>query len=236
LPPCSDIYLLGDQRGGSEWEPIKILLLRENSTYTPNSQLWIPTRVCQGHVVTMVLPTLGTNPKRFKCRSTKQEAKDLAVLQEPWRTVHGPGVDGPRSPCGRSATHDGLSVKYEQNDPTGTSTRGWSVPHPRTVREQLVPRGQSATSGRTVRQTPSGQQQLANRIKTKALKNTRRTRRTPGRTTPRGQSARTPRTVRQAREQQHEPETSTTKAPTRPFISQTAEALEERFGDDVKRP
>jgi hypothetical protein len=28
---------LGDLRGGSEWEPIKILLLRENSAYTPNS-------------------------------------------------------------------------------------------------------------------------------------------------------------------------------------------------------
>jgi hypothetical protein len=50
------------ERGG-EWEPIQILLLRENSAYTPNSQLRVPTRVCQGHVVTTVLPTLGTNPK-----------------------------------------------------------------------------------------------------------------------------------------------------------------------------
>jgi hypothetical protein len=145
------------ERGGSEWEPIKILLLRENSAYTPNSQLRIPTRVCQGHVVITDLPTLGTNPKRSQSGSTTQEAKDLAVLQELWRTVRGPGADGPRSPCGRSATHGGLSVKHEQNDPTDTSTHGRSVPRPRTVREQLVPRGQSATSGRTVRQTPSGQ-------------------------------------------------------------------------------
>jgi hypothetical protein len=166
----------------------------------------------------------------------KQEANDLAVPQEPWWTVRSPGADGPRSPCGRSATHGGLSVKHKQNNPTGTSTHGRSVPHPRTVREQLVPRGQFATSGRTVRQTPSGQKQLANRIKTKALKNTRRTRRTPGRTTPRGWSASTPRTVRQAREQQPEPETEPTKAPTRPWISQTAEVLEERFGEDVKHP
>jgi hypothetical protein len=48
----------------------------------------------------MVLPTLGTNPKRSQSGSTKQEAKDVAVLQEPWRTVRGPGADGPRSPCG----------------------------------------------------------------------------------------------------------------------------------------
>jgi hypothetical protein len=63
----------------------------------------------------------------------------------------------------------------EQNDPTGTSTRGRFVPHPWTVREQLVPRGQSAMSERTVRQTPSHQKPLANQIETKALKNTRRT-------------------------------------------------------------
>jgi hypothetical protein len=99
-----------------------------------------------------------------------------------------------------------------------------------------MPRGLSATSGRTVRQTPSGQKCPANRIKTKAHKNTRRTRRTPGRTPPRGQSASTPRTVRQAREQQPEPETETTKKPTRPWISQTVVALEGRFGEDVKRP
>jgi hypothetical protein len=55
--------LIRRPEGGSEWEPIKILLLKKNSAYTPNSQLRIPTRVCQGHVVTMDLPTLGTNPK-----------------------------------------------------------------------------------------------------------------------------------------------------------------------------
>jgi hypothetical protein len=33
-----------------------------NSAYSPNSQPMIPTWVCQGQVVTMDLPTLGTNP------------------------------------------------------------------------------------------------------------------------------------------------------------------------------
>jgi hypothetical protein len=159
-------------REGGEWESIKILLLRENSTYTRNSQPRILTQVCQGHVVTTDIPTLGTNPKGSQSESTKQEAKDLAVLQQPRRTIRGHLADCPRSPSGRSATHGGLSVKHKQNDPTGTSTRGRSVPHPRTVREQLVPRGQSATSGRTVRQTPSHQKPLAIQIETKALKNT----------------------------------------------------------------
>jgi hypothetical protein len=51
------------ERGGSEWEPIKILPPRENSAYTLNSQPRIPARVCQGHVVITDLLTLGTNSK-----------------------------------------------------------------------------------------------------------------------------------------------------------------------------
>jgi hypothetical protein len=127
----------------------------------------------------MDIPTIGTNPKRSQSGSTKQEAKDIAVLKQPRRTVRGHLADCPRAPRGRSATHGGRSVNHRQNDPTSTSSRGRSVPRPRTVREQLMPRGLSATSGRTVRQTTSHQKPLSNRIKTKALKNTRRTRRTP---------------------------------------------------------
>jgi hypothetical protein len=48
---------LGDQRGGSEWESIKVLLQRENLAYALNSQPRIPTQVWQGHVVTADLPT-----------------------------------------------------------------------------------------------------------------------------------------------------------------------------------
>jgi hypothetical protein len=70
---------LGDQRRGSEWELIKILLQRENSAYAPNSQPRIRTRVCQGHVVIADLPTLGTNAKRSQSESKTQRAKDLAA-------------------------------------------------------------------------------------------------------------------------------------------------------------
>jgi hypothetical protein len=69
---------LGDQRGGSEWEPIKILLQRENSAYAPNSQPRIPTRVCQSRVVTTDLPTLGANPKRSQSKSKTQRSKELS--------------------------------------------------------------------------------------------------------------------------------------------------------------
>jgi hypothetical protein len=66
---------LGDQRGGSEWEPIKILLQRENSTYAPNSQPQIPTRVCQGSVVTTDLPILGATPNDPEAKGKLKERK-----------------------------------------------------------------------------------------------------------------------------------------------------------------
>jgi hypothetical protein len=94
LVPLKD--RLGDQRGGSEWESIKILLQRENSAYAPDSQPRIPTRVCQGRVVTMDLSTLGANPNRSQSESETQRAKDLAAhaLDQ---------ADRPQAPGGPSA-------------------------------------------------------------------------------------------------------------------------------------
>jgi hypothetical protein len=66
---------LGDQRGGSEWEPIKILLQRENSAYASNSQPRIPTWVCQGSVVTVDLPTLGATPNDPEVKAKLKERK-----------------------------------------------------------------------------------------------------------------------------------------------------------------
>jgi hypothetical protein len=87
---------LGDQRGGgSKWVLIKILLQRENSAYAPNSQPWIPTRVCQGSVVTADLPTLGANPKRSQSESEPQRAKDLASPHWTTRTVRKHRADSP---------------------------------------------------------------------------------------------------------------------------------------------
>jgi hypothetical protein len=50
---------LGDQRGGSEWEPIKILL--KNLAYAPKSLPKNLAHTCEDHVVTTDLPTLGTS-------------------------------------------------------------------------------------------------------------------------------------------------------------------------------
>jgi hypothetical protein len=67
-----------------------------NSAYTPNSQLRIPTRVCQGHVVTMDLPTLGTNPNSIQHGSTTQKTKDLGNLESTRWIVRSVRADCPR--------------------------------------------------------------------------------------------------------------------------------------------
>jgi hypothetical protein len=89
--------------GRSEWEPIKILLRRDELDYVPKSQLRIPTRACQGYVVTTDLPALGTSPNATQSKSRTQEVKDLGCLQDPGvlstlrgRTVCGGKVDCPK--------------------------------------------------------------------------------------------------------------------------------------------
>jgi hypothetical protein len=69
---------------------------RENSAYAPNSQPRIPTRVCQGSVVTADLPTLGANPKRSQSESENQRAKDQAAQHWTRRTVCKHLADRPR--------------------------------------------------------------------------------------------------------------------------------------------
>jgi hypothetical protein len=73
-----------------------------NSAYTLNSQLRIPTRVCQGHVVTTDLPTLGTNPNSIQHGSTTQKAKDIGNLESTRWTVREEGADCPRGGHGPS--------------------------------------------------------------------------------------------------------------------------------------
>jgi hypothetical protein len=76
---------------------------RVNSAYAPTSQPRIPTRACEGHVVTMDLPTLGTSFKQSQSESATQETKDLGNLRRPRRTVRGDRADGPQGVGRRSA-------------------------------------------------------------------------------------------------------------------------------------
>jgi hypothetical protein len=115
-----------DQRGGSEWEPIKIVLWRVELDYAPKFQLRILTRTCQGNIVTTDLPTLGTSPKQITSGSTTQEAKELGNLQCLGRTVRSDQADYPRELGGRSTGP--WWVGYELR-----KIRQF-VPYPRTVR------------------------------------------------------------------------------------------------------
>jgi hypothetical protein len=145
---------LGDQREGSEWELIKILLQRENSAYAPNSQPRIPTRVCQAHVVIVDLETLGTHYKQSQSESTNQEAKDLVTLRSTRWTVRELRAYCPRAHGGPSAWYKRTVRKILANIQYCTNNNGPSVEAPRTIRDQHPPRGLSTDHRRTVRQTP----------------------------------------------------------------------------------
>jgi hypothetical protein len=84
------------ERGGSEWEPIKILLRRVELEYVSNSQQRIPIQACQGRVVTTDLSTIGTSLNQIPSETATQEAKDLANLQGPGRTVRMDWMDRSR--------------------------------------------------------------------------------------------------------------------------------------------
>jgi hypothetical protein len=121
-----------------------------NSAYALNSQPRVPTRVCQGHVVTTDLPTLETNPNSKQHGSASQEVKDLGNLQCLGRTVRGALVDSQQGARECPARSRRMVQKWNQNNKYCTSKYRRSVPYPRTVREQLVPRGQLASPGQAV--------------------------------------------------------------------------------------
>jgi hypothetical protein len=137
----------------------------------------IPTRVCQGRVVTTDLPSLGANPEQPQSESETQEAKNLAALWGTRRTVRVVRADGPRVTGGWSGN---------ENRTSSSSPRITDCPDEHYGR--FEPRGLSGHPRRTVRPTSSKRKPPTRRIKTKRNKNLRRTRRTSGRIVPRRQS------------------------------------------------
>ena len=70
----------GDQRGGSEWEPIKILS-EENSAYVPKSLPNVLHSCCQDHVAITVLLTLRTTQQP---EHSKQVAENNLSTRTTW--------------------------------------------------------------------------------------------------------------------------------------------------------
>jgi hypothetical protein len=99
---------------------------RSNSAYAPNSQPRIPTRVCQGRVVTTDLPTIGTNPKQSQGESETQGAKDLATLRSLGRTVRDVLANGPLGVGGRSEKEPRTTSTTPLNTDGPYPTRGRS--------------------------------------------------------------------------------------------------------------
>jgi hypothetical protein len=81
---CSEGPIRRTREGGSEWEPIKILLdgdKNSNKTNTAsNTRLRLTTQVGQAHIATGVPLDLGTNthshPTRERSGSTNPESTD----------------------------------------------------------------------------------------------------------------------------------------------------------------
>jgi hypothetical protein len=184
---------------GSEWEPIKILLQRENSIYAPNSQPRIPTRVCQGHVVTTDLPTLGTNPKQSRSESETQEAKDLATLHSTRQTVREAGADGSRG-WGRWSADTGRTIRDPRADsPLNATELPEAHPEMRAVHTLPADCPRATCAARTVRDLRAdGPPNLlpqnfgTSKIYARALKNWTNTRRTLTSRTVRGLQADSP--------------------------------------------
>jgi hypothetical protein len=150
-----------------------------NSAYVLISQPRIPTRFCQGCIVTTDLPTLGTNPNSKQHGRATQEPKDLGNLHSLGRTVRVEGADCPQGQGRPSASTGWLVRKCHPNFQYCTSNN-WP-----SARRRLF-----ALTPRTVRQTSSNQKYQTKRILTRARKNMWRTRRTAGWKPPRRLSSR----------------------------------------------
>jgi hypothetical protein len=89
----------GDQRGGSEWEPIKFLLQRENSAYTPIATRFTRTHKSGSKLVTHK-PTRPREKPRIKLEGLEAEAnhKRRSNKMSAWA-----GADSPHS-RGRPST------------------------------------------------------------------------------------------------------------------------------------
>jgi hypothetical protein len=189
----------------------------------------IPTRVCQGHVVTTDIPTLGSNPKRSQSGSTNQEAKDLAVLQQSWRTVRGHRADGSRHTADGPLNTNFTTQPAPPHADGPYHVLGRSASNSCHADCLRRPGELSAKPLSTKSHWPTGSKRRRSRTREEHEEHL-------GQKSPHGLSAPSSRTVRQVRKQQLESQLESTLPPILPWISQTVEALEERFGEDVKRP
>jgi hypothetical protein len=147
----------------------------------------------------MDLPTLGTNPKRSQSGTTKQEAKDLAVLQQSWRTVRGLGrtvrgyhADGPR-PTADSPLNTNRTTQPAPRRADGPyHVLGRSASNSCCADSPRRPGGRSAKQLPTKNRWPTGSKRRRSRTREEHEEHL-------GQKPPRGQSAPTTCTVREVR-------------------------------------
>jgi hypothetical protein len=189
-----------------------------NSAYALNSQPRVPTRVCQGHVVTTDLPTLETNPNSKQHGSASQEVKDLGNLQCLGRTVRGALVDSQQG----ARECPARSRRWYKNGTRTTSTA------PRNIDDLYPTLGRSASNSCRADGWRAPGRRSANTLQQKATSLVDRTMNAQEQvmnwTNPRPCRlfAATRRNVRQVQTEQLEPENEKSTPPIYPWISQTS--------------
>jgi hypothetical protein len=170
----------GDQRGGSEWEPIKILLQRENSAYTP-----IATRFTRTHKSGSKLgthePTRPRDKPRTKLEGLEAEANHKRRSNKlsawagadcphsrggpstvPWRTVRSALADRPKKlPEPPVAHHEKWTVRNLPADRSPHTDRPYSTHGPSAKPHAPKIHRQNGSNGRHERTCDKHEEHLA---------------------------------------------------------------------------
>jgi hypothetical protein len=123
---------MANQRGGSEWEPIKTLLEGDGNSNkmnaASNTRLRLTTQVGQAHVATVVPLDLGTNTQPSDPR-TQRNTKPRAYRPTPVRPVSTTGQTGPAGETEQLSLSGSTPVRQVRH----TGQTGYSLKAPKAL-------------------------------------------------------------------------------------------------------
>jgi hypothetical protein len=157
----------GEPEGGSEWEPIKILLEGDgdyNKTNTAsNTRLRLTTKVGQAHATTEVLLDLGTNKQPFEPKHTNTHSGNLHGLlpvlhrsdrwPAPVRPVDSAGQAGGYSSRTTSVPESLSDFSTPWNKNTPKTQPAWKENPTQNLKKQLQTDQELSSSTKTQRHT-----------------------------------------------------------------------------------
>jgi hypothetical protein len=126
---------MANQRGGSEWEPIKILLGGDGDSNTMNTasttRLRLTTQVGLAHVATGVPLDLGTNTQPSEPKHTNTHSGNLhALLPVPHRSDRWPAPVRPVDSAGQAGGYNSRTTSVRES--LSHFSRPWNKTTPKT--------------------------------------------------------------------------------------------------------